>query len=224
MALFSNVRQCPDPKNPQLYHQHEPVEGLKGEWSTCFFGNDHPLVLELACGKGEYTLGLARSYPNINFIGVDVKGARIWRGAKTALEEAIENAGFLRTRIEVLHALFDKEEISEIWITFPDPFPKKENRRLVSPRFLNMFLQLLKPNGILHLKTDDTDYFNYAEEQLSNQSSYNIADINRDIYASTEIPELLEIKTFYEKKHLKAGKKIKYLKAIKHENSSPSRT
>ncbi|HKK88739.1 MAG TPA: tRNA (guanosine(46)-N7)-methyltransferase TrmB [Saprospiraceae bacterium] len=216
MAFFSNVRQCPDPTKPQLYHQNEPSEALKGKWSTAFFDNDHPLILELACGKGEYTLGLARRYPEHNIVGVDVKGARIWRGAKTAIEEEINNAGFLRTRIEVLHALFDKNELSEIWITFPDPFPSKENRRLVSPRFLDMFRLLLKENGILHLKTDDTDYFNYAEKQLARHPSFNITACNRDIYATEDIPEILEIKTFYEKQHLKAGKTIKYLKAMKY--------
>lgn len=215
VAHFPNVRQCPDPTQPGLYHKHEPVDDLKGKWSKVFFSSAQPLVLELACGKGEYTLGLARRYPKINVLGVDVKGARIWRGAKTALEENLTNAGFLRTRIEVLDALFDPGEISEIWITFPDPFPKKENRRLLSTRFLDMFHQLLEANGFLHLKTDDTDYFNYAVEQIEKHPGYEMTDCLRDIYSSSNIVEILEIKTFYEKQHLKAGKTIKYLKAKK---------
>ena len=187
---------------------------LIGKWASQHFKNDHPLTLELACGKGEYTVGLAQRFPERNFIGVDVKGARIWRGAKTALEAGVPNAAFLRTRIEQLALFFEKDEVSEIWITFPDPFlaNTKANRRLTSPPFLTEYQKVLKPGGLFHLKTDDETLYQFTLEVLGKQKEYALLSHDDDIYAKPLPMEELEIKTFYEKQHLAEKKTIKYVR------------
>ena len=185
----------------------------RGRWSRECFGNNNPITLELACGKGEYTLGLAQRYPDRNFIGIDRKGERIWRGASTALDQNLKNVIFLRSDIEQIIHLFDKNEISEIWITFPDPYPKqgKALKRLTSPRLLNIYRNVLKSNGIIHLKTDDEDLFDYTIGILKAEGCI-VHSVNRDLYKQSISDELLALKTTYEKRHLEAGRTIKYLR------------
>ncbi len=184
---------------------------LKGKWRD-FFKNNHPIILELGCGKGEYTIGLAEKYPNKNFIGVDVKGARLWRGLKNAREKELDNVAFIRTQIDLIHFFFGKNEISEIWITFPDPQIKKKNerKRLTSPKFLNKYREFLKPKGIIHLKTDALLLYDYTIEVVEDEG-YNILFTNEDVYNSGINNEVTSIQTFYEKKWLQYNTPIKYL-------------
>ncbi len=184
---------------------------LKGKWRD-FFKNNHPIILELGCGKGEYTIGLAEKYPNKNFIGVDVKGARLWRGLKNAREKELDNVAFIRTQIDLIHFFFGKNEISEIWITFPDPQIKKKNerKRLTSPKFLNKYREFLKPKGIIHLKTDALLLYDYTIEVIEDEG-YNILFTNEDVYNSGINNEVTSIQTFYEKKWLQYNTPIKYL-------------
>ncbi len=186
---------------------------FKGKWSQDFFTNDQPLVLELACGKGEYTVNLATLFPAKNFIGIDYKGNRIWRGAKTALEDGVNNVGFLRIQIETLIDYFAPGEIDEIWITFPDPQPQisREKKRLTSPRFLTMYNQLLKPGGYVNLKTDNDGLHAYTAEKIT-ELALNLHIKTEDLYHSDFADEVLSIKTYYEKKYLKVNKNINYLK------------
>ena len=186
---------------------------FKGRWNIAHFKNNNPVALELACGKGEYAIGLARRAPNWNFIGIDMKGARIWRGAKNALEENLANVAFVRLDIEKIGECFSENELSEIWITFPDPFPKsfQTKRRLTSPRFLGLFKTILNPGGIIHLKTDNSGLYEYTLKSLDKEG-WKIFEATDDLYAKSEIDEISAIKTTYEKKHLRAGAKIKYIK------------
>ena len=210
---FDNVVENYDYEHPTLYIKEGQRIDLKGKWQKDFFKQESNLTLELACGRGEYALALGQEYPDRNFLGVDVKGARIWKGARIALEKNLHNVGFLRTRIELLYHFFQEKEVDEIWITFPDPFLKKENRRLTAPYFLKMYHKVLKQGGIIHLKTDDETLYEYSLSTISNDDklelTYNSDDIySRDLY----IPEL-SFKTYYEAMHLGKGKKIKYLQA-----------
>ncbi len=184
---------------------------LKGKWREVYFKNNNPIVLELGCGKGEYTVGLAKKYPNKNFIGIDIKGARLWRGCKTAFEDKMNNVAFLRTHIQLLEKFFDKDEVDEIWITFCDPQPNNENRRLTCERFLNRYAQVIKPDGVLHLKTDSKELFDYTFESLQN-NNHGIIFANDDLYASDYEGDAKDIQTFYEKMFLNEGKKITYIK------------
>lgn len=184
---------------------------LKGKWSEAFFGNQQPLILELACGKGEYTVGLARMFPCKNFLGLDIKGARLWRGAKTIEEENIPNAGFIRTRIDLIERLFAENEINEIWITFPDPQPKKQRKRLTSPMFLRRYAALLQPGGCIHLKTDNQMLHEYTSELIKTNDLPLFIKTN-DLYNSEYVTDILNIKTFYEQSFLEEGKRITYLK------------
>ena len=185
---------------------------LKGNWKD-EFKNDNPIVLELGCGKGEYTLSLAKEFPNINVIGIDIKGARLWRGAKTALETGLENIRFLRTQIELLPQVFDTSEISEIWITFPDPQIKykRQKHRLVNLKFLNMYKALLKEDGLIHLKTDSEFLHGYTLGLLQGLEK-EIVYSNHDIYRLEGSPEIVtSVQTFYEKQYLESFKPITYL-------------
>ncbi|WP_235298160.1 tRNA (guanosine(46)-N7)-methyltransferase TrmB [Portibacter marinus] len=214
IVSFPNVYENYDPKHPQLVGiNHEPID-LKGKWNGGHFKIEHPLVLELACGRGEYSLGLGEMYPSKNFIGVDVKGARIWKGAKQALDSKMNNVAFLRTRIEQINLFFDKAEVSEIWITFPDPFLKdsKENRRLTSPNFLNRYKEILEPGGIINLKTDSPELYAYTKEVLVERDDLETIYDKDDIYSDDLEFQELEIKTYYERSHLLDGRKIKFLK------------
>lgn len=186
---------------------------FQGNWANGFFANDNPVVLELACGKGEYTVNLARLFPEKNFIGIDYKGNRIWRGAKTAIEDNIHNVGFLRIQIENLLDYFGPGEIDEIWITFPDPQPQlsREKKRLTSSRFLVMYHPLLKPGGIIHLKTDNDGLHAYTADKIA-ELGLKQHIRTEDLYNSPHADEVLSIKTYYEKKYLKDNKNINYLK------------
>ncbi len=191
---------------------------MKGKWAS-FFGNDNPITVELGCGKGEYTLALARKYPDRNFIGMDVKGARIWRGSKTAEEEGIPNVAFLRTKIEFVNHAFDFNEVSEIWLTFSDPQPKdkKGTKRLSGWTFLKRYGKLLKKDGLIHVKTDSQIFYDSTLETIE-EGKHHLLKSSDDIYGrgreefNEEEQEILAVKTFYEKKWLAIGKKIKYLR------------
>lgn len=185
---------------------------FKGKWGPLFFKNDHPIVLELGCGKGEYTVGLAKEYPEKNFIGIDKKGARMWRGAKTSFMEQIKNVAFLRLKVEQLGYCFDDREVGEVWITFPDPVPKKrrENRRLTSPKFLEIYKFILASGGMVHLKTDSQVFFDYTLESISHYGCKIIYQ-TEDLYRSDFVGDAPGIQTYYEKKYLGSGIPIKYL-------------
>jgi tRNA (guanine-N7-)-methyltransferase len=186
---------------------------LKGKWASDFFKNNNPIVLELGCGKGEYSVGLARRYPDKNFIGLDIKGARMWRGCKTSVDEHIQNIAFLRTRIELIEHYFAENEISEIWITFPDPQPRriKENKRLTSPAFLKRYASILKTDGIIHLKTDAFLLYFYTIEIIK-ENNHHILISTDDLYHSGIEDDVMGIQTFYEQFFLAQGKKINYIK------------
>ncbi len=186
---------------------------FKGQWNTGFFKNNNPVVLELACGKGEYTVNLARLFPEKNFIGIDYKGNRIWRGAKTALEDGVNNVGFLRIQIETILEYFAPGEVDELWITFPDPQPQvsREKKRLTSQRFLDKYKLILKPGGFLNLKTDNDDFHAYTFEKVC-ETGLKLHIKTEDLYRSQHADEVLSIKTYYEKKYLKENKNINYLK------------
>jgi tRNA (guanine-N7-)-methyltransferase len=186
---------------------------LKGQWAKNHFKNNNPLILELGCGKGEYTINLARFFPEINFIGIDYKGNRIWRGAKTAIEEKISNVAFLRIQIENLLDYFSETEVSEIWITFPDPQPQisREKKRLTSSRFLDMYKKVLKKGGPVHLKTDSDLLYTFTISKIKELSL--VTQIStEDLYESAFADHILSIKTYYEKKYLANDKNINYLK------------
>jgi len=193
--------------------QLDTGKAFSGKWSKRFFKNNNPVVLELGCGKGEYTVNLARMFPDKNFIGIDYKGNRIWRGAKTALEEGINNVAFLRIQIENIQDYFDPHEVDEIWITFPDPQPQlsREKKRLTSPRFLDKYKQILKPDGFINLKTDNDGLHAYTAEKID-ELKLNLHTKTEDLYNSPDVDEVLSIKTYYEKKYLKDNKNINYLK------------
>lgn len=184
---------------------------LKGRWAE-HFGNDNPITLELGCGKGDYTIALARIHPDRNYIGVDIKGARLWRGAKTAVEEPLPNVAFIRTRIELIDRFFAPGEVSEIWITFCDPQLKKPNKRLTADRFLDTYDRFLTPGGIVHLKTDSQELYDFTlNEVLANRPCTVLCSTN-DLYNMAE--EYVEAKmtqTFYEKMYLAEGKPITYI-------------
>ena len=186
---------------------------LKGQWASNQFKNNNPVVLELACGKGEYSVSLAQMFPDKNFIGVDYKGNRIWRGAKTALEEGVNNVAFLRIQIESILEYFAPEEVDEIWITFPDPQPQvgREKKRLTSPRFLDMYKHIVKQGGFINLKKDNDDLHAYTAEKIGELELILHAK-TEDLYHSEFDNEVLSIKTYYEKKYLKDNKNINYLK------------
>ena len=186
---------------------------FRGKWKKKVFKNSNPIVLELGCGKGEYTVNLAKLNPNKNYIGIDIKGARFWRGAKTAIEEKLENVYFLRTQIELLDFIFEKNEIDEIWLTFPDPQIKFQRRkhRLTNTKFLSIYKNILNDSGIIHLKTDSEFLHGYTLGKLEEMSINPIVS-NHDIYKNLNAPvEATQIQTHYEKIYLNEGKKITYL-------------
>lgn len=191
----------------------EEGKRLNGQWAEQHFKNQNPVVLELGCGKGEYTVNLGRLFPEINFIGIDYKGNRIWRGAKTALDEGIPNVAFLRIQIENLQDYFGENEISEMWITFPDPQPQvsREKKRLTSPRFLKMYRMILKKTGTVHLKTDSDSLYLYTLQQVG-EPGLELLISTSDLYNSDFADDILSIKTYYEKKYLATNKNINYLK------------
>jgi tRNA (guanine-N7-)-methyltransferase len=200
IATFANVKQL------------EEGKVLKGTWKNSQFHNNNPIILELACGKGEYTVNLAKLFPDKNFIGIDYKGNRIWRGAKTATDEGIHNVAFLRIQIENLLDYFAEQEISEIWITFPytQTQVSREKKRLTSLRFLDMYKNILLKGGIVHLKTDNDQLHAYTLEKIDEQH-LNLKARTEDLYKSDLANEVLSIKTYYEKKYLAKEKNINYV-------------
>ena len=211
MDRFDNVLQVPF---HVIKHSDHP---LKGNWNKDFFKNNKPIVLELGCGKGEYTTGLAQLDNSKNYIGVDIKGSRMWKGAKFALDNNLDNVAFLRTHIEMVGQFFASGEVAEIWLTFPDPQMKKARKRLTSSYFISMYRKFLVPGGIVHLKTDSNFQYQYTLELVQTNSFEMLADKN-DIYSEDQVPDKLQIKTYYEKQWLSRGIKIKYLSFIPHQN------
>jgi len=204
---FANVFQ---PTRDELVNQ--PYK-FKGNWNAKVFKNTNPLILELGCGKGEYSVALAKKYPNKNFIGIDIKGARFWRGAKTAIEEHIANVAFIRTQIELIEYVFAKSEVDEIWITFPDPQIKykRTKHRMTNSAFLKKYKAILKQEGIVNLKTDSEFMHGYTLGVLHGLN-YQVLYANHDVYNSSGYPSIVtEVQTFYEKQFLTAGKAITYI-------------
>lgn len=186
---------------------------LKGHWHEQFFKNNHPIVLELGCGKGEYTVGLGRLFPDKNFIGIDIKGARMWSGAKESLEAGMTNVAFLRTSIELISHFFAAGEVAEIWITFPDPQMKKVNKRLTCTRFMKMYREILSGEGIIHLKTDSNFMYTYTSE-MAKANQYPVLFQTDDLYHSGLTDDILSIQTYYEQQWLDRGLNIKYIQFV----------
>lgn len=211
LRRFAAVKEFPNFYEPII---KEPF-AMKGKWNEEHFKNDNPIVLELGCGKGEYSVGLGKHFPEKNFIGVDIKGARMFIGAEQALNDGMDNVAFLRTKIDFIEDYFAKDEIDEIWLTFSDPQPKKPNKRLTSPIFINRYRKILKQGGLVHLKTDSDLLFEYTEEQIGEQN-YEKLELTWDLYG--DLPEnideqtrdIFHIKTHYEKLFTAKGSVIKY--------------
>ena len=211
METFRNVFQC----GAREMLPANQVHPMAGHWRDAYFRNDHPLVLELGCGRGEYTVGLARRYPEKNFIGIDIKGARMWAGAKEAELEGLKNVAFLRTNIEIITSFFAPDEVDEIWITFCDPQMKKATKRLTSTYFMQRYQQIVKPNGLIHLKTDSPFLYTYTTEMLR-LNPYPVRCATDDLYAESGEQDALlldarSLQTHYEQQWLDRGMKIKYI-------------
>lgn len=182
----------------------------KGKWNQAFFRNNNPVILELGCGKGEYTVKLAKHFPELNFIGIDIKGSRMWKGATQAREQGLTNVGFLRTNIENIRLFFGENEVFEIWLTFPDPQMKKARKRLTATNFIENYRQIMVPNGIIHLKSDSNFMYRYTEAMVV-ENRFEVIRKTEDLYHSDLLDEVLFIQTFYEKQWLDRGLSIKYL-------------
>jgi tRNA (guanine-N7-)-methyltransferase len=227
---FREMKHMPNVFEPDSKHcpkGTEPVE-LKGKWrSEVFpvtydiglareadFPATNPLILELGCGRGDYVMALADRFPDRNYVGVDVKGARMWKGATEAMAHRLKNVAFLRMRIEDMEDQFEENEVNEIWVTFADPFPpdRRENRRLTSPRFLEMYKRILREDGKLHIKHDNEEFFDYSKGKIE-EAGFEIVREVRDLYSGDSDSLLTEIQTTYEKRHLAEGRKIYYLEA-----------
>lgn len=216
IAAFSNVFEV-DPAMKSFLSNAEGISrDLRSQWAANYFNNQHPIILELGCGKGDYTVALARDHANKNFIGVDIKGARMWIGARIALESSMYNVAFLRTRIEFIDRFFASGEIDEIWITFADPFEGKETRRLTALPFIERYRKILKPGGIVHLKSDSQSLYEFTLEVIQSDPKCHIIYSHDDIYRNPLVYNELEHKTYYEKKHLGEGKSIKYIRFTIH--------
>ena len=186
----------------------------KGKWNSDFFKNTNPIIVELGCGKGEYTIGLAERNPNVNYVGIDVKGARFWRGAKTAVDSAMNNVGFVRTQIELIEDIFAVNEVDEIWITFPDPQIKykRTKHRMTNSDFLKMYKRILKPDGVVNLKTDSEFMHGYTLGLLHGEG-HKVLYANHNVYKNDGSPaEVTEIQTFYENQYLEVNKAITYIR------------
>ena len=217
METFSNVFQYP-------YSVIESTPfAMRGQWRCDYFHNDNPIVLELGCGKGEYTVELAKLYPEINFIGVDIKGARMWKGAKMALEQGLKNVAFLRTNIEIIDRFFAPDEVQELWLTFSDPQMKNVHKRLTSTFFLERYRRFLENNGVVHLKTDSNFLFTYTTHVVS-VNKLNLLFRTEDLYNTPGIDEqtakILSIQTYYESMWIERGLNIRYMKfELPHEGT-----
>lgn len=210
LERFKVIESLPNVIEPtkEIYHY------VRGKWNEDHFKNDNPITIELACGRGEYTVGLASLFPDRNYIGVDIKGERIWKGSTRAVEGGLNNVAFLRTMILLIENFFSDGEVNEIWITFPDPRPKKRDikRRLTSPRFLAIYKRLLKPGGYIRFKTDNTALFDYTLEELALRKDIEDLKFTHDLYNSDLRPECFDIKTRYEQAFASKGELIKYLR------------
>ncbi len=206
---YADIGSFPNVLQPGLLEEKDSFE-LKGKWAEDMFKNQNPIIAEFGCGRGEYTVGLALKYPNINFIGVDIKGDRIWMGASRAKEQNLTNVCFLRTQIEPIEQFFSNNELSEIWITFPDPQPNKAKKRLTSPLFFARYANILQKNGIIHLKTDNLSLYNYTLDVI-NQYKHTLHYSTPDLYKSGNTGEAICIKTYYECMFLKEKLPICYL-------------
>jgi tRNA (guanine-N7-)-methyltransferase len=205
---FDHLFQEPFPEMPEVFH-------LKGIWNPDYFHNDHPITLELGCGKGEYTVNLALKYPERNFIGIDIKGARLWKGCKMVQEMGLKNVAFIRSRVEYITRFFAKNEVDEIWVTFPDPFPitKQSKKRLTSPEFLSRYREILSPGAMIHLKTDNSGLYEFTLDVVK-RAGHKLVFATDNIYQLPEQHEATLIQTFYEEKFTRAGIPIKYAEFI----------
>lgn len=210
LRKFSEMAEIPFVLQYPFYRVEAEGFPYKGVWHKEFFGNDNPITLELGCGKGEYTVGLARKYPERNFIGIDIKGARMWSGAKQAEREGLTNVAFLRTSIELLPRFFAPGEVDEIWITFPDPQMQKTRKRLTSTRFMELYRQVLRENGMIRLKTDSPFLYTYTK-LMAEENSFVFSEITDDLYHSACLSDILGIRTHYEQQWLDRGLTIKYI-------------
>ncbi|KAA6334508.1 tRNA (guanine-N(7)-)-methyltransferase [termite gut metagenome] len=207
MATYPHVFEY-----PYSVAENIPFE-MQGNWNKIFFKNNNPIVLELGCGRGEYTVGLGKLFPDKNFIAVDIKGARMWSGASQSLEERMTNVAFLRTNIEIIERFFAGNEVSEIWLTFPDPQMKKATKRLTSTYFMERYRKFLIPSGIIHLKTDSNFLFTYTRCMVE-ENQLPVEFITEDLYHSGLADDILSIKTYYEQQWIARGLNIKYVKFL----------
>jgi tRNA (guanine-N7-)-methyltransferase len=221
LLRYTEVNSFDNVLEPTMEHTKGEIFPLKGKWNKEYFKRDAPIVLELGCGKGEYTVGLAQQKPENNYIGMDIKGARIWRGALDANELKLKNVGFLRQKVDFLEHFFGPQEVDEIWLTFSDPQPKKPNKRLSSRPFIDRYLKILKPGGIVHMKTDSTLLYESTLEQIElfgYKAEIATADVYNDFVpiASEKEQEILKIRTHYEKLFTSKGSVIKYIRMTIH--------
>ncbi len=212
MDTFTNVVQAP------MFHPNQEDHQLKGKWNSDFFKNNNPIVLELGCGKGEYAVSLGKKMPEKNFIGVDVKGSRMWKGAKQAFTESMPNVAFLRTSIEIIDRFFGENEVSEIWITFPDPQMKSTRKRLTATNFMEKYRRILKEEGTVNLKCDSNFQYKYTLE-MAKANNFEITANTDNLYSSDLLDDKLSIQTFYEKQWRERGIDIKYLAFKLHKNT-----
>lgn len=220
LAKFAEMAENPLVVECPFWQLQKEGFSLKGNWHQLFFKNDNPIVLELGCGRGEYTIGLARRFPNKNFIGIDIKGARMWHGAKTAVEEGLQNVAFLRTNIECIDGLFAENEVAELWLTFSDPQMKKATKRLTSTYFMERYRRFLVNNGVINVKTDSNFLATYTKYMVE-RNSLPLLQCTFDLYAEKDIDSsLTDIRTYYESMWLERGIPIKYLKfQLPHEGA-----
>lgn len=220
LAKFAEMAENPLVVECPFWQLQKEGFSLKGNWHQLFFKNDNPIVLELGCGRGEYTIGLARRFPDKNFIGIDIKGARMWHGAKTAVEEGLQNVAFLRTNIECIDGLFAENEVAELWLTFSDPQMKKATKRLTSTYFMERYRRFLVDNGVINVKTDSNFLATYTQYMVE-RNSLPLLQCTFDLYAEKDIDSsLTDIRTYYESMWLERGIPIKYLKfQLPHEGA-----
>ena len=211
LAKFADMKEYPHVFEFPYSVMDDFTFNLKGKWNQDFFQNDHPIVLELGCGRGEYTVGLARMYPDKNFIGVDIKGARMWTGATESLKDGLKNVAFLRTNIEIIDRFFAENEVSEIWLTFPDPQMKKVSKRLTSTSFMEKYRRFLVPDGLVHLKTDSNFMFTYTR-YIVEKNHFPVEFCTEDLYHAGWVDDILGIQTYYEQQWLDRGLNIRYIK------------
>lgn len=219
LAKFAELEEFPNVFQPKHAELFKTDYRLKGKWKQEVFRNDGPIIIEIGCGKGEYTVGLGELFPEKNFIGLDIKGARLWKGAKTAHEARMPNVAFLRMHAEMLESAFAPGEISEVWLTFPDPQMKKVRKRLTGTRFLSLYRKIVAPDALIHLKTDSPFLYAYTSE-LIKTNRLPVSVSTEDLYGSGIDDRILGIRTFYEEQWLSRGKRIKYIRFSLGDNPS----